>query len=193
MNRARPAPYSNGQIQVGIRKVRCPYDGTWIEVPANVGDFVSVQVAKGNLDEAHRMAAQYFERIIERAMSHGLSIAPFAQERVQTSGAMVDIPSRVIEAQKELALIASYLGKRNYALIHSVIMDGLNASLLSQSHIGERSPYHRKEVAKRIREILDDLVQYFNLGTKKGEARQWAKTVRMVSEYPVMTIVETDE
>lgn len=168
----------------GKRVVKCPYDGSDIVVECAISSYVDTQCARGNLEEHHRQAANRFSAILERCMSQGLTVAPFAVERVQTSGFQTALPDHVVEAQKQLALLAQYLGRRQYNLLHSVIMDGLTATALSSATMGERSPYNRHEVSKAIREALDETAQFFGLATKAGEVRRWAKTVSVASEYP---------
>ena len=169
------------------RVVKCPYDGSDIVIECAVRDYVSAQCARGYLEEHHRQAANRFSAILERCMSQGLTVAPFAVERVQTSGFRTDIPEHVVEAQKQLALLAQYLGRQSFNLLQSVIMDGLTATSLSSESM-PASPYNRHEVAHQIKLGLDECAKFWGLASKPRETRQWARINGYADEYPTQAI-----
>lgn len=172
-----------GGRELGTRMVPCPFDGKPIEVPAYVGDWISAQIKRGNLDEVHRDAEVIVARLMRKVMGQGLAIAPFQDERVQASMKAFGIPDHVLDAQAELARIAAYLGNRQFNLLRAVVIDGLNASSVSTTVMGERAPWGRKEAAGRIREALDDVVELYGL---RQSSRPRMRAV--VSERPVLAV-----
>lgn len=177
-----------GGRDLGTRVVPCPFDGKPIEVPAYGGDWISSQIKRGNLDEVHRDAEVIVARLMRKVMGQGLAIAPFQAERVQASMKAFGIPDHVLDAQAELARIASYLGKRQFNLLRAVVIDGLNASAVSTTVMGDRAPWGRKEAAGRIREALDDVVEMYGLRqTNRPKMRS------IVTERPALAVAETDD
>ena len=152
-----------GGRELGTRIVTCPYDGKPIEVPAYVGDWVSQQIARGNLEEVHREAETIVSRLLRKVMAQGLSIAPFQHERVQSSIKHAGVPDHVLDALSELDRMAAMLGRMNYNLLKAVIIDGLNASTISSVVMGERAFYNRKEAAKQLRFALDQVAEMYGL------------------------------
>ena len=47
---------SSKRVIRGLRVIRCPYDGSEILVEANLNDTISFLIAKGRLQEIHRVA-----------------------------------------------------------------------------------------------------------------------------------------
>lgn len=170
-----------GGRDLGTRTVQCPYDGKPIEVPAYVGDWISVQIKRGNLEEVHREAELIVARLMRKVMGQGLKIAPFQNEWVQPTSKVGGIPDHVLDAQTQLARIAAYLGNRQFNLLRAVVIDGLNASCVSTTVMGERAPWGRKEAAGRIREALDDVVEMYGL-----RQTHRPKTKAVVAERPVL-------
>jgi hypothetical protein len=168
---------------LGTRIVPCPHDGKPIEVPAYVGDWISTQIKRGNLEEVHRDAELIVSKLMRKVMGQGLSIAPFQFERVQPSTKSSGIPDHVLDAQTELQRIAAFLGKRQFNLLRSVVIDGLNASSVSTTVMGDRAPWGRKEAAGRIREALEDVIEMYGL---RQNSRPRMRSV--VSERPTLAL-----
>lgn len=172
-----------GGRDLGTRTVPCPFDGKPIEVPAYVGDWISRQIARGHLQEVHREAEMHVARLMRLVMGQGLAVAPFQDERVQSSMKFNGVPDHVLDAHGELARLAAHVGTRQFTLLRAVVIDGLTASAVSTTVMGDRAPWGRKEAASRIREVLDDVVEFYGLSQDNRP-----RMIGMLLDRPAMVL-----
>jgi hypothetical protein len=121
--------------------------------------------SRGNIDKAQYEAGLRFRRIYEAAGS-GVGAIDYSRPPVDGSPIREPLSERQFQAVKELEEVRIYLDPKGYAIIECVAGDGMTfreaASMLGYGK-GRRDELY---VGRRFREILDDLVGLWMLGTR---------------------------
>jgi hypothetical protein len=158
-------PYFNGSHKVSgdnPRKVR---------VVKNLRESaVETLFARGNLDEAQKLAADRFRRTWEACGGAGTGASDYGREYVDGGGPRDPITQRQVDAGKVLNECRKLLGARNYDLVCQVCGQGY--ALQDISSDGRA----RKTAADNLRDSLDDLAAMW--GIIRRPATQRVETVR---------------
>lgn len=121
---------------------------------------ISYMYARGHIDDAQRMAGEWFRSTYERTRMGSMAVDP-SHEPVDTSGRADPIPERAIAAIEELTFVRKELGKERYVVIELVCGQGwavVDVALMYR--VG------RHRVGRILRGSLDKLAEMRGYATR---------------------------
>lgn len=184
--RRKPQPIGpgyDGGFEVGARVVDDPYEpGNKITVPANVRhDPLARMFNQKEIDEAQYLAGEKLRMCIERAGGAGSPAADWTRPFVDHSMSFREPALSQLQAGRELKRAHATLGWQNYRLVHGVVFDGLNGSLIAQA---KGAVHERKAIKQSVREGLEQLAILWGYLSGPQYARKRADILAYLGEVP---------
>jgi len=116
--------------------------------------------SNGVIDDAQRMAGEWFRSTYERTRMGSMAVDP-SHEPVDTSGRADPIPDRAIAAIEELTKVRGQLGRTPYAVVELVCGQGWNLTDAA-TMIGR----DKRLISSVLRIGLDDLAEMRGYATR---------------------------
>jgi hypothetical protein len=117
----------------------------------------------GQIDDAQRMAGEWFRGTYERTRMGTMAVDP-SHEPVDTSGKADPIPDRAIAAIEELTAVRRELGRTPYCVVELICGQGWSikevAFMTARPRIG---------IGEILRMALDDLAEMRGYATRSGK------------------------
>lgn len=183
-------PGYDGNFEPGSRIVDDPYEpGAKITVPANVkADPLIRMLSRNEIDEAQFKAGEKFRALLEQVGGAGAPCADWTRPFVDKSFSFKEPASAQFKAALELKQAWAVLGWQNYRLVHGVIIDGLNGSLITQAR-GEGS---RETVMQSVRDGLEQLAILWGYLSDAEHVNKRASMVAYLNEIPTWEHAEKE-
>lgn len=158
-------PGYEGRLEVTPFMVDSVYEKGKLEpVVKNIRESsIATMHARGSIDDAQRMAAEWFRAVYERTRIGSMAIDP-SHEPVDTSGRADPIPDRAIAAVEELAHVRYELGRDGYTIVQLICGQGW--SIKEVAGLGPRRA--GEEIGVVLRRSLDLLAEMRGYATKSG-------------------------
>ena len=135
--------------------------GVYEPVVKNVREgSISWMYSHGQLDDAQRMAGEWFRSTYERTRMGSMAVDP-SREPVDTSGRSDPIPDRAIVAIEELAKVRNQLGRTPYSVVELVCGQGWTIADIA-TMVGRE----RNSIGTILRVALDDLAELRGYATR---------------------------
>lgn len=176
-------PGYDGNFEPGSRIVDDPYEpGAKITVPANVkADPLIRMLSRNEIDEAQFKAGEKFRGLLEQAGGAGAPCADWTRPFVDKSISFKEPASSQFKAALELKRAHFVLGWQNYRLVHGVVIDGLNGSLIASARGGGS----RESVMQSVRDGLEQLAILWGYLSGEEHINKHASMVAYLNEIPV--------
>lgn len=187
----KPRPGYDGSFEIGARVVDDPYEpGNKITVPANVRhDPLARMYNQKEIDDAQYLAGEKLRMCIEKAGGTGAAAADWTRPFVDHSVSFKEVALTQLQAGRELKRAHAMLGFQNYRLVHGVVFDGLNGSLIAQArgHI-----HDRKAVKAVVRDCLEQLAIMWGYLTGERYRNKRAAMMAYLSDIPTWDHAERE-
>jgi hypothetical protein len=154
-----------GKMEVRPATVDCPYvKGERIAVVKNVREgAISWMHSHGQIDDAQRMAGEWFRSTYERTRMGSMAVDP-SHEPVDTSGRVDPIPDRAIVAIEELARVRNELGRTPFEVVELICGQGWGVADVA-AMVGRG----RNLIGSILRDALDDLAEMRGFATRASK------------------------
>lgn len=181
MTKRKPPPVTLARLshgrQIALAEVPDPFEpGRRITVAKNVACHpAELMYARGYLDEAQRTAAMRVRSLYERAEIGGSAAIDYSRVRVDGGQLGDPLAEAVYSARRALVGVRKAVGEGGYAILMPIMAEGhpidqvaRERPALSRGLKGKRAEGY---LSGRVREALDDLVQFWGLiahGGRRG-------------------------
>ena len=158
-------PGYEGRMEIQPAIVECVYDkGKYEPAVKNTREGpISYMYARGHIDDAQRMAGEWFRATYERTRMGSMAVDP-SHEPVDTSGRADPIPDRAIVAIEELTKVRAGLGRANYGVVELICGQGWNLYDVSIIVGADRN-----KISRILRDALDKLAEMRGYATRSSK------------------------
>jgi hypothetical protein len=169
MQRKKPKPigkpgYEN-RMEIHPTIVESVYErGAYEPAVKNIREgSISWMYSHGQIDDAQRMAGEWFRETYERTRMGSMAVDP-SHEPVDTSGKSDPIPDRAIVAIEELSTVRNQLGRVRYSVVELVCGQGW--AIVDVAYMVSQK---RKLIGRILREGLDNLAEMRGYATRPSK------------------------
>ena len=158
-------PGYEGRMEIQPAIVECTYNkGDYIPTVKNIREgSISWMYSHGQIDDAQRMAGEWFRSTYERTRMGSMAVDP-SHEPVDTSSRTDPIPDRAIMAIEELTKVRMELGRPSYSVVELVCGQGWGVA-----DVAFTVKAGRNRVGRILRDGLDKLAEMRGYATKSSK------------------------